>query len=144
MNGYLAVNAVTRNTKRILILNEELNEQRGMINAFLNPRSYSSNSLALSASESQLFSLNASGSYALFGFIRLQVSNASGNNTVSVNFKDSQANVLSSCIKPMSSSGAQTLDIPFCIYPEKGQVTVNASASVSCTLSEAKLFILGM
>ena len=144
MNGYLAVNAVTRNTKRILILNEELNEQRGMINAFLNPRSYSSNSLALSASESQLFSLNASGSYALFGFIRLQVSNASGNNTVSVNFKDSQANVLSSCIKPMSSSGTQTLDIPFCIYPAKGQVTVTASASVSCTLSEAKLVILGM
>lgn len=144
MNGYLAVNAVTRNTKRILILNEELNEQRGMINAFLNPRSYSSNSLALSASESQLFSLNASGSYALFGFIRLQVSNASGNNTVSVNFKDSQANVLSASIKPMSSSGTQTLDIPFCIYPEKGQVTVNASASASCALSEAKLFILGM
>lgn len=140
----MAVNAVTRNTKRILILDEELNEQRGMINAFLNPRSYSSNSLAISASESQLFSLSASGSYALFGFIRLQISNASGNNTVSVNFKDSQANVLSSCIKPTPSSGTQTLDIPFCIYPEKGQVTVNASALTSCTLSEAKLFILGM
>ena len=36
----MAVNAVTRNTKRILILNEELNEQRGMINALLNPLSY--------------------------------------------------------------------------------------------------------
>lgn len=47
----MAVNAVTRNTKRILILNEELNEQRGMINALLNPRSYTLASADLSTSE---------------------------------------------------------------------------------------------
>lgn len=140
----MAVNQVTRNTKRILILNEELNEQRGMINAFLNPRSYSSGAIALSTSESQIFSLNASGSYALFGFIRLQINTATGNNTVSVTFKDAQANVLSSCIKPAPNAGTQTLDIPFCIYPSKGQVTINASVLTSCTLSEAQLFILGM
>ena len=77
----MAVNAVTRNTKRILILNEELNEQRGMINALLNPRSYTLASADLSTSENQLLSLNAGG-YALYGFLRLQADNSPANNTV--------------------------------------------------------------
>ena len=82
-------NAVTRNTKRILMLNEELNEQRGMINAFLNPRSYSIASASLLSTESELFSLNASGAYALFGFLRLQFNSASGQ-IISVVFRDAR------------------------------------------------------
>ena len=136
-------NAVTRNTKRILMLNEELNEQRGMINAFLNPRSYSIASASLLSTESELFSLNASGAYARFGFLRLQFNSASGQ-IISVVFRDAQDGALSSCVRQLSSNGVQSLDIPFCIYPGKGQVKINASASASCSISGAELFILGM
>lgn len=139
----MAVNAVTRNTKRILILNEELNEQRGMINALLNPRSYTLASADLSTSESQLLSLNAGG-YALYGFLRLQADNSTANNTVSVSFKDSQANILGACVRQLPNMGIQTLDIPFCIYPAKGQVDLNASAMAACSITGGQIFLLGI
>ena len=57
---------------------------------------------------------------------------------------DAQDGALSSCVRQLSSNGVQSLDIPFCIYPGKGQVKINASASASCSITGAELFILGM
>lgn len=139
----MSVNPVSRNTKRILMLNEELNEQRGMISSLLHPRSLASAITGLGTNESELFSLSASGSYPLYGFLRLPL-NTAATNILIVNFYNQNGEVLNSCTRRIASAGAQTVDIPFCIYPAKETVKVKAQTMSACTLENARMYVLGV